>query len=64
MSGTHFFPSFTSHRSHWETSHDITESFLKRYRTPAGNACPRETPQAKRRGGSRTARGKRALAVT
>ncbi|PJN87422.1 hypothetical protein CVN76_01480 [Bacillus sp. mrc49] len=27
--------------------------------TPAGNACLRETPQAhKRRGGSRTARGK------
>ncbi|MFB7641293.1 hypothetical protein, partial [Peribacillus butanolivorans] len=31
-----------------------------RCETPAGKACPRETPQAqRRRGGSLTARGKR-----
>ncbi len=35
-----------------------------RYETPAGKARPKETPQAqKRRGGSRTARGKRVPGV-
>ncbi|WP_347939897.1 hypothetical protein AAEY33_18355 [Peribacillus simplex] len=35
-----------------------------RYETPAGKACPMETPQAqRRRGGSRTARGKRVPGV-